>query len=230
MLITGKHFGPFWFIPMISLVYLLAVPLLYLDRSSWFYKYVFPVIFLAGFFLYRFGYNSSIFESLFYFLPIYIFGMWASRYHEKIVENRNILLPILLAIYIIISFLEVSDVFAIGKTYGFDEELKSNAYLFNFGKLKATALSVIILLVLHGLQSITARLWGVFASYSFGVFFLHLYVIRSLELIIEKLGINITFNSLIYLVHVVLIIVICLVIIRVIKLFLGRNSRFVIGC
>ena len=48
LLITGRQFGPFWFIPMIVLFYLTAPLLLYLSRSK--ASAVIPLIVIAGLF------------------------------------------------------------------------------------------------------------------------------------------------------------------------------------
>ena len=230
MLLTGKHFGPFWFIPMVSLIYLLAPLLLYLDRSAWFYRYGFPVLLLAGFFSYRFGHNSSVFESLWYFMPVYVFGMWASRYQTYITERGYAFLIPLVMLYGVVTYLEITDVLAIGKTYAYGESMKENAYLFNFGKLKASALCIVLLVVLHKLQSIRAPLWGVLASYSFGIFFVHLYVIRSLEMLASRLSLTVTFNSLFYLMHIGAIVLVCIAIVKIVKFVAKQNSRYLIGC
>lgn len=230
MLITGKHFGPFWFIPMISLVYLLAPLLLYLNRSTWFYRYGFPWLLLAGFFSYRFGHNSSVFESLWYFIPVYVFGMWASRYQEYITERGYAFLIPLAVLYGVITYLEITDVLAIGKTYAYGENMRENTYLFNFGKLKASALCIILLVALHKLQHLKAPLWGTLASYSFGIFFVHLYVIRCLEVLLLKLDITITFNSPLYLAHIGVIILLCIAIVKFVKFVTKQNSRYLIGC
>src|SRR5690606_16251364 len=55
MLITGKHFGPYWFIPMIVIFYLISPLLVWVNKPK-FYIYVFPVIFTLGLFTYKFGY------------------------------------------------------------------------------------------------------------------------------------------------------------------------------
>jgi surface polysaccharide O-acyltransferase-like enzyme len=230
MLITGKHFGPFWFIPMISLVYLLAPLLLYLDRCAWFYRYGFPLLLIAGFFSYRFGYNSSVFESLWYFLPVYVFGMGASRYQNYITERGYAFLIPLAVLYGMITYLEITDVLAIGKTYAYGESMKENAYLFNFGKLKASALCIILLVLLHKLQPIKAPWWGTLASYSFGIFFVHLYVIRSLEVLLSKLNIAITFNSGLYLTYIGVTVLVCIAIVKFVKFVTKKNSRYLIGC
>ena len=230
MLITGKHFGPFWFIPMISLIYLIAPFLVYLDRNSWFYRYLFPLIILSSCFLYRFGYNSSIFESILYFLPVYIFGMWASRYRESIISKGHGLLVPLTLFYIFVTYLEIVNVLAIGKSYAFGEELKENSYLLNFGKLKALALCIILLLLLYRLRHIKAKVLRLLATYSFGIFFIHLYVIRLIEIIIARANVVFSFNSGLYLGHICLITVICLFIVWSTKVIVGNHSRYIIGC
>ena len=230
MLITGKHFGPFWFIPMVSLIYLLAPLLLYLDRSTWFYRYGFPLLLVAGFFSYRFGHNSSVFESLWYFIPVYVFGMWASRYRKSITDREYTFLILLGILYTVITYLEVVGTLTIFKTYAHSDNIRASAHYFNFGKIKALALCIILLVGLHKFQKVRFTLWGVLASYSFGIYFVHLYVIRSLEILLSKFNIVITFNSLLYFTHVGVVMLTCVAIIKLIKFITKKNSRYFIGC
>lgn len=227
MLITGKHFGPFWFIPMITMVYLISPALVLLDKKTWFYRFVFPVLFLAGLFMFNFGFEFSTLESFAFFIPIYIFGMWASRNKDQITGlGYKLLLPLTL-IFIIFIALEMAGILTLDTSYG--AYRPEETYPFNFGKLK---MSILCLVLLNGFYLIRDKDFPALtflADYSFGIYFVHLYVIRALEQVVNKLNVPFQFNSFYFLAHVVLVTVICCLIILFIKKITGKRSRYFIG-
>ncbi|WP_185154133.1 acyltransferase [Fulvivirga sp. M361] len=229
MLVTGKHMGPFWFIPMITLIYIISPLLIYLDRTRYFYKFLFPFVFVSGLFLYDFGYNVNTWISFLYYIPVYLFGMACSRYKAYITDMKPLILLSLIAVYLTIIILELSDVIAIGKRYGFVEDERSNAYLFNFGKLKMLVLSPILVYVLYKLRNSKLNVLGALGTYSFGIFFLHLYIIRIIEVAVNKIYPTFSFNSFSFVVHVMLVSFLSIGAIKVIKLVVKERSRYIVG-
>lgn len=229
LLATGKHLGPFWFIPMITIVYLISPLLIYLDRNKYFYSYLFPIIFLAGLFVHDFGHNTSVLGSFIYFLPVYILGMWASKNEYRIVNLSWAQLSPLIVIYIIIFAMELMDVLAIGKTYGFAEDVRANAYLFNFGKLKMIILCIILMNLLFRLGAKRIQLLELLAQYSFGVFFIHLYILRILEKLVKASLPDLTFNSIYFIAYILVVTGLSMLIIYLTKLALGNKSRYLLG-
>ncbi|MEQ9413941.1 MAG: acyltransferase [Cyclobacteriaceae bacterium] len=229
MICTGKHMGPFWFIPMITIVYIISPFLIYLDRSKYFYKYVFPIVFIGGLFLHDFGHNTSVVNSFLYFIPIYLLGIWSSKNAKAIVNLSWPRLTPFLIIYVGIFMMEFLDILAIGKTYGFAEDARQNIYAFNFGKLKMILVCLVLMNVLYRFNSSRFRSLDILAQYSFGVFFIHLYVIRSLEILIKHFLGNLNFNSVTFIVFLTTVTGLCILIVSITKRLLGRKSRYIIG-
>ncbi|MFA0960569.1 acyltransferase [Roseivirga sp. BDSF3-8] len=229
MLITGKHLGPFWFIPMISIFYLIAPAMLWLDKQPWFYRFVLPAILIASFFQYEFGYEAPTWESFLYYFPIYMVGMWASRYRRHILAlDMKVVLPIAI-FYLGITALQVFDVLAIGKNYGFYTELPDNATVVNFGKMKISIACIALLVLFYKIRKIRIPLLDFMANYSFGVYFIHLYVIRITETGLSKAGFSMPFNTLTFIAWLALITGICVAAIFTIKKITGKQSRYFIG-
>ncbi len=229
MLVTGKHFGPFWFIPMITLVYLITPVLLMLDKQPWFYRFVFPAMFIAGLFTFNFGFEFTTIESFVFFIPIYVFGMWASRYKEYITNLGNKLLIPLLVIFATFVALEMVGIITLDTSYGAYRPEQTFYFPFNFGKLKMSLLCLILLNGFHLIRDKKFPLLNLLADYSFGIYFVHLYVIRAFELVVRKSGMPLVFDSFVFVGHVALITAICCLIIFVVKKVTGKRSRYFVG-
>lgn len=106
LLATGKHSGPFYFIPVIVLIYCLS-PLLFPFQKAKSFQWLGVVIPLVGLFTYAYGYYANVLESLLYFLPVYILGMWVSKNKEAILPIPNFYIIGMAMIYLILLSCEV---------------------------------------------------------------------------------------------------------------------------
>lgn len=228
MLATGKHFGPYWFIPMIILYYFISPLLVKMDNDR-FYKYFFPIIFVFGLFTYQFGYYSNIFNSFLFFLPIYIFGMWASRYKEKIIHSGNGLFLLALLTYIGITILEVSGILEIHKVVGFKIEDPQPYLIFNFSKLKVCFLCLALIKIFFNLKHKPMTFLKTLGEYSFGIYFIHLYIIIVVQKTSQFLSVSFTLNIFSFLIYTFVITLICTWIVWVIKQIFSKHSRYIIG-
>ncbi|ELR73347.1 hypothetical protein C900_04199 [Fulvivirga imtechensis AK7] len=227
MLATGKHLGPFWFIPMIVVFYLISPLLNWLDKPV-FYKTVFPVIFVAGLFTFRFGYFSNTFDSFIHYFPVYMFGMWGARYRHRIINLRSSVSLVLVAIYIVIAFMEASNFVYAPKLSSFQDAATDAYFMFNFAKLKVSILCVILLREFHVLNKEVAVL-KLLGDYSFGIYFIHLYVITAIELSVKNLVPDFRLNMITFFIYTALVTAITMGIVYVIKKVTGRKSRYFIG-
>jgi hypothetical protein len=86
---TGDHLFTLWFIPMISLYYLLAPAFIWIDRHPRAY-WIIPALLLITLYVNRTPENY-IFPTAIHFLSIYILGMVSSHYREQlfVVEKRT---------------------------------------------------------------------------------------------------------------------------------------------
>ena len=89
LILTGKHFGPYWFIPMIAMIFLISPLLVYLDQKKYFYQIIFPVLFGTTLFLFQYGHETNLFVSFVYFLPVYIFGMFVRKYNQDFTRYKR---------------------------------------------------------------------------------------------------------------------------------------------
>jgi surface polysaccharide O-acyltransferase-like enzyme len=227
-LITGVHMAPFWFMPMIFLFYLSAPLFRKLDNKR-FYSSIFILIFLAGMFTYRPAHNANPLLAYIHFVPIYLTGMWASFYKEKIFAMRNKLLLPLLALYVMITFFELSELFTMGKKLSFEEVINGGHILFNVYVLKAVILCFILLIILYNLRNHSMPVIELLGNYSFGIYFIHYYFISALRTGFQLAHVEFKFTALSFIAFYSIVIILSVCAIYCIKKLTGTRSRYFIG-
>jgi len=227
MLATGKHSGPFYFIPMISIIFILAPLFFKLQKSKVFSVIAFVVI-AAGMFSYNYGYYATIWESLIYFIPVYVFGTWAGRYRTRVVDLKPYLLLLFVLAYLAIFYLEMIDVINVYrlKTFGEPQYFTPE---FNWGKFKVMCLAIILLNIFYRLRKYRFNTLMVLGNFSFGIYFIHIYFINATELFLRYFLISIQQNLIIFLIYTSAVIFASMLSIYVVKKIVGVRSRLIVG-
>jgi surface polysaccharide O-acyltransferase-like enzyme len=230
LLITGRHMGVLWFIPMISIFYLLA-PLLLKFAKSKIFSYVAPIIIIAGLFTFRFGYYANIGLSLLYFFPVYIFGIWTYQLKDKLFEYSKSVIIVLGAMYMAMNIGEVMEWIAFDDLIRIrDGYVIYNGERFNYNKFKMQILCVLLLLLFYRLNHKQFNLLKLLGDYSFGIFFVHLYVIEILRVAEQHRLIKVSPpNFFTFLLYYAFIMLVTVVIVKLIKLVFKEKSRHLIG-
>lgn len=228
LLLSGRHMGVFWFIPMITIIYLIT-PLILAFSKTKVFLFVTPIIALIGLFTFRFGYYANIALSLEYFFPVYIFGIWVYRIKDFLFSNALVWVVALGAIYLGLSLAEFFEWIDFNETIGL-RDVQYTVYRFNFNKFKMQIFSVFILVTFYMLGDVKLPLLKLLGNYSFGIFFVHLYVIQIFRLADQAAIVKISppnvFTFAIYFAAVVFITV---AIVTSIKFVFKNNSRYFIG-
>ena len=223
-LVTGKHLAPYWYIPTITLIFLLAPLLIYIDRRPYLYVTIIPSIIISGIlgrdgfleFANLTSYYSSVAKAL-YLLAPYMLGMLASKYYNvtKNFVDKNFIILLLLSV--LFYFLEI--IYYHQTTY----------YIFIFKMVS----SLLILNMLDVNFKFLQKHINDIADFSFSFFFIHGYFLASFKILLIDI---LHFNSLpngnifIYLIFLLLNILLCLYTSAFIKSKLGKKSRYIIGC
>ena len=228
MILTGKQLGPFWFMPMIFIFFSLAPFFLFVNKKK-FYFYVFPIIFIFGLFTYKFGYFSNTLESFIHYLPVYLFGMFASFFQKEISKSGQIILPSLTILYLVLFFLEYNNFVSVPYLNNFNDAANEPFLVFNPSMFRQLILCIILLLALEGRQSKRFNIFIILGDYSFGIYFLHIYVIIIIKRVIDIVLPNYESNLFSYLILSILVILISSTIVRLIKRITGSKSRYFIG-
>lgn len=227
MLATGKHSGPFYFIPTIFVIYLLA-PLLLRLLHSRFFTILAMLVVSVGFFSHQYGYYATLGESIVYFIPVYVSGMWVSARKDKILD-----LPLwfwlgLAGIYFLLFFLEVSHTVQSFRLTGFGE-VRYWQPAFNWGKLKEMTLALMLTGIFYHLRNRKFRLLEILGYYSFGIYFIHIYFINATEKVVDYFFGNLPQNLGIFLVFTIIALTASASSIHVIKRITGKGSRWLTG-
>ncbi len=216
---TGTHFLFFWFIPVIILIYLLSPLLIKLDKYEYFY-YSLPLFFMLSVFVQReiyIGLHNPL-NSLVHFIFFYILGMAASRYRDKLLFNiqKNWLLYT-------ISF---------GLITYIDYNLYENLLGYLVYVSRYTLSCLFILFVLYRFDKQIGKTFHTLAAMSFGIYFLHGYVLSILwrigqkfHLVIPPISANIGYYLLL---STIILIATCLVLWAIKKIF-NTKSRMIVG-
>jgi probable poly-beta-1,6-N-acetyl-D-glucosamine export protein len=228
LLITGRHMGVFWFIPMISIIYLLAPLILRFAKTNTF-LYITPVLVIVSLFTFRFGYYANIGISLIYFFPTYLFGIWLCRQRELMFAHARVLAWSLVGAYLVLSVCEFMNWVPFHETVGRPEG-NSDWSQFNVNKFKMTLLCVGGLAALYLVQNAKIPFLKILGDYSFGIFFVHLYVLLAFRVMDRKGYLNISPpNVVTFLLYFMAVVLLSVGVVKVVKLCLRNNSRYVIG-
>lgn len=226
-LLTGSHLPPCWFISTIILFYFTAAVLHVIDHPR-FYKYVFPFIMIAVLFTYRPEHNANPYLSYLHFIPVYILGMWASRYKEQILSDRGPVIYILLGAYLGLCMAELIGWIDVPRTTTFEDVL-SGVIVFNVYLFKALILCFFWLMFFYRIRERSIPMLEILGNYSFGLFFVHYFFISISRTVFEQGGIMFDFSLLSYMIYFLLILIAAIVTVYLVKRLTGRYSRYLIG-
>lgn len=217
--LTGAHLAPFWFVPMITVFYLLAPLLAPLDRDGRVY-YSLAVLIPLSLVVPRGG---SIPHAVAHFFSVYLLGMLASRYKGRlsaIVDRYALLLTIAVVLLFAAEFWFMQEIVKQG----------SLTYLNYLSKLIACYLFVWLL---QKYDRIIEDRLSYLASISFGIFFVHAYIISGIKFLGSgTVGspLPVDGSLVFYLAFFAVVVALSMVGIRLGKWLLGKRSRIVIGC
>jgi probable poly-beta-1,6-N-acetyl-D-glucosamine export protein len=228
LIFTGRHMGVFWFIPMISIIYLLA-PLILRFAKTKAFLYIVPALAFIGLYTFRFGYYANIVLSLQYFFPVYLFGIWVYRMKDFLFQHERTILMVLASLYVFISVAEMLEWLPFNETIGL-RDVKYTIYRFNWNKMKMHLFAVAALLLFHVFNHVRIPLLKLMGDYSFGIFFVHLYVIQVFRLLDRARYLPISPpNILTFAIYFAVVMLLTVMIVRVVKLSFRDYSRYVIG-
>jgi probable poly-beta-1,6-N-acetyl-D-glucosamine export protein len=221
---------PFWFIPVIFILQVLAPVLLAVDRRPRLYWIILPLT-VSSMFCHRPTDLTHIWHAFIYFAPAYIAGMWCSRYRESIIFR---IAQWRLPLWGIAAALVVIEVFALdqGGAIFCQTPFSMEAGILDLNFPLKLLVSFLLVELLYRYDDACRNKFAYLADTSFGIFFLHPYIIQFSKRVILPLAgipyINGSFWA--FLVLVPLVTGLSLALVALFRLVLGKHSRFVIGC
>lgn len=228
LLTAGQMPAPMWFIPMIACLYLAAPLLLAMDRHPRSYWIAVPLL-LNAMFCHRPMPVNHIGQALVYFTPAYIVGMWFSRYQQPLTAFVEAHLGKLFSIWIVAEMFSVVVLKRSGPIFG-------APYAFARGMVDINLpdkilLSICLVGVLSRYQAVIGHRLDYLAGASFGVFFIHGYVIALVEGRMARwwngdahVGLRGA------LVVVPIYVLVSLGVVAAVRAVAGKRSRHIVGC
>ncbi len=211
--LTGKHLAPLWFIPMISIFYLAAPLLVYADKNRSVY-YFLPLFVVLSCFVSR-GLPP---QSFIHFFSAYLLGMYCSNYKNSL----NPLISSNLFIYTTLSFVLIFAAF---------EFLFMERTMTYVNYLQKLTMSIFFLgLFIKHNASLNSEYISTIANTSFGVFFIHSYVLTASKLLYKEYNGELPSGSLtLYCIVALSTLIICSGLVTFIKKICGKYSKLIIG-
>ncbi len=214
--ITGLHLAPFWFIPVIIIYYLVSPVLVFADRYKSFY-YLLPVFVLVSCFVGRGGGGSPVI-SFVHFFSAYALGMFCSHY-KQFLNNWLCKTSIIYCTVFTVLCLCLSEFYLTNITY---------SYLSFLQKL-VLCLAILGILIRLG-EKASNHYINLVANASFGVFFIHSYVLSSGKILIQKIFSTLPDGSLWgYFLVTFITLYVCVMVIYAVKVVFGHRSRLLVG-
>ncbi|GFM37310.1 acyltransferase family protein [Desulfovibrio psychrotolerans] len=214
--LVGAQLVPFWFIPMIFIHFFLSPFYIHGDRRGWLY-YLLPLFFIIGLFVWRGGPYQL--QSYLHYAFVYFFGMFLCRYRERFnpILSRG---DVLLLLFFTVTALGLLE-------YGSDFQ-SMYAKRLNFVQHIVQCPFYIGLLVRF--EHVIGKRMDLFATMSFGIFFVHSYLISVFKLVVNRAGGGATEGSvfLLMLFYAAILGTSMLFVMSVKRIF-GKHSRMVCG-
>jgi probable poly-beta-1,6-N-acetyl-D-glucosamine export protein len=228
LLLTGRHMGVFWFIPMITIMYFLAPAIMQFAKSRSFLVIV-PILAFLGLYTFRFGYYANLLLSLEYFFPVYLFGIWIYRVQDYLFTHARLFMAVAGTIYLLLCLAEMFEWIPFNETIGL-RDVKYTIYRFNWNKFKMHLFAVVALLAFYRFNHVRIPFMKLLGDYSFGIFFVHLYIIQIFRLLDRGGYVKISppdiFTFSLYFVFVTLL---SLALVKLVRISFKEKSRYIIG-
>jgi surface polysaccharide O-acyltransferase-like enzyme len=211
--LTGKHLAPLWFIPMITIFYVIAPVLIKADKNKLIY-FGLPLFIALSCFVGR-GFPP---QSFIHFFSAYLLGMYCSHF-------KDVINPFISRyVFIVFSF----SLIAFFSVYEF---LYMEGTMTYINYLQKLSMAIFFLGLFIKFNSyLNSKLVSVIADTSFGVFFIHSYFLTSGKLLYQKInGEPATGHLVLYFIVAIATLLICSYLIILVKKAFGKHSKLIVG-
>ena len=222
---TGAFLTAYWYVPFVLVTFLMSpLHVLFIKQSNrlqLFFIFIFSIVAII---IHRPIDNLSVFQSVLYFFPVYLFGLWCSINKEFIyakLKNKELYLVILI---VLIAGLQAS-LSQVGNYHKAAFNYTSIDLMF----IQKNIMCLFFMVWLHRFEQVNNRFLHTVAATSFTVFFLHPYIIWIIQKVSKNISLSDYYNWMAYPVYVASILLICIYIALLTKRILPKFSRYIIG-
>ncbi len=175
-IVTGRMLTAYWYIPFAFLLFAMApLHMKYIELKGKSQTIIIFVFCLVSLLVHRSYENTNPFQMLVYFTPLYLLGCSFSKYRDVVLLNAKIKLAFLVFVVAILSVYEAS----IGHKGNY---IKDMLVFDGIDTMFVQKLCIVMaLFYLFEVYLFKSRLLSLFAKTSFGVFFIHPWVLTVLK-------------------------------------------------
>lgn len=213
---TGLHLVPYWYIPLISVFFLLAPVFYYVDKRPKMY-WILPVLLVLAQLLPRDEFQDiTKFWTMFgHFAFIYVFGMFASHYQDKLDSLNKKYYYVVVALFVCTSLLSI-----------FYDAFRAQIVYFQKVMLIFVLLETLIKFKSKRVEGFLSKM----ADTSFGMYFVHYVIILLLRNISLRLfGNELPLSVAEWIITYLIVLGLSYYMVRLMQVIFKKNSRFLIG-
>ncbi|PUZ20301.1 Peptidoglycan/LPS O-acetylase OafA/YrhL, contains acyltransferase and SGNH-hydrolase domains [Chitinophaga costaii] len=214
-LLHGAHLQQLWFIPMITIYYLLSPVLLYIDRHpKLYYVTLIPLILISMFIVHRSVLADTLNMGI-HFLSVYLFGMFLSHYKDTYMAfaRKWGWLITVLAMGVLVANYFVAP-----------------AWYDTFDYTQKMLFCCFYIYWLDRLDKYIPKFIDVLAMYSFGIYFVHYFFVLGLRAAyVHLFHQEVPGNMLTWTISLVIIMTGSLLSLKLAQKILGKKSKYVVG-
>ncbi|MDD9156058.1 acyltransferase [Aliivibrio sp. S4TY2] len=223
---TGRFMAAYWYIPFAVILFSMS-PLhrkfAYLNART--QLSILTVLTVIAVFVHRPVDNMSIIQSLIYFTPVYLTGIFCSVHYERCINILGRFEFLLLAGVLMISLIQ---------TYlGFSGNYHKPALVYegiDLVYIQKILLCLFLMIFLKRYDDKNHSVITLLASTSFSIYFLHIYFTWTIGVLNKKVSLGLDNGSWItYFILLFGIIICCISIAKLIKKLFPTHSRYMIG-
>lgn len=225
---VGESFLGYWYIPFIMIIFFISPLFIWFIRQKIHSQILVSLLlFIISVFLHRGTYTdyTSVFQTVLFYLPLYLFGILTSEKKELIFSKLKGKEIYILVIALTLALIQVF----MGKLGNY----RKDPFLFggiDFMIIQKTFLCFFFIIWLNRFETLKFKLSELIAINSFGIFFTHGIIIVFLNLVKDHFNFAFSSNSFfIYLGASTLVFTLSLAITLSVKKVLPEHSRFLVG-
>jgi peptidoglycan/LPS O-acetylase OafA/YrhL len=229
LLVAAHMPAPLWFVPAISVLYLVAPLLIAIDRTPRWY-WIVPPLLLTAMLCHRPLPVNRIGHALIYFAPAYLTGMWFSRYRERTMRFVDANLGKLFAAFIGVELGSLVLLHRSGALFS-HVPFSFEGGVLDFNMPNKLLLSFALIGLLARCDALVGSKLDYLAGASFGVFFVHEYVIMLTQRVVFRWRHHeLEGNVANFVALVTFFTLASLGLVALVRAILGKRSRYVVGC
>lgn len=225
---TGKFLKSYWYIPFIFITFLLSpAHVLFIKSKIYLQVFLILILCIVSIFLHRPVDNLGVFQSVIYFTPIYLIGIFCSIHKDKVYEifsqKEYLLLVVIIALALFQTYTGHVGIY-------FKTPLINGVIDLMF--IQKIVMCLFFMVFLARFEKHNNSIIQSVAATSFAIYFLHPIVQQAMLRLMRKyLGTDLAIYSswLIYPIYIVTLIALCILIAKVTKKVLPNQSRFILG-